>query len=169
MAKQSVKDLRDLGGMHVFVRVDYNVPLEDGRITDDTRIRASLPTLEYLIKGGARLALASHLGRPKKGPTPEFSLAPVAESRSMESRLEEAMGNFVSAKPANISERSEHLAILKRWHYRSTRVGEIFLADRNGQWPMRRIVRGVSRVARGEKPQEETPTFSVSQTSPRPS
>ena len=102
------------------------------------------------------------------GPLP-FSLAPVAESRSMESRLEEAMGNFVSAKPANISERSEHLAILKRWHYRSTRVGEIFLADRNGQWPMRRIVRGVSRVARGEKPQEETPTFSVSQTSPRPS
>ena len=78
MAKQSVKDLRDLGGTHVFVRVDYNVPLEDGRITDDTRIRASLPTLEYLIKGGARVALASHLGRPKKGPTPEFSLAPVA-------------------------------------------------------------------------------------------
>jgi phosphoglycerate kinase len=78
MAKKSVKDLRDLGGTHVFVRVDYNVPLEDGRITDDTRIRASLPTLEYLIKGGARLALASHLGRPKKGPTPEFSLAPVA-------------------------------------------------------------------------------------------
>ena len=60
------------------MRVDYNVPLENGRITDDTRIRASLPTLEYLIKGGARLALASHLGRPKKGPTPELSLAPVA-------------------------------------------------------------------------------------------
>ena len=78
MSKKTVKDLRDLGGTHVFVRVDYNVPLEDGRITDDTRIRASLPTLEHLIKGGARLALASHLGRPKKGPTPEFSLQPVA-------------------------------------------------------------------------------------------
>ena len=78
MAKKTVKDLRELGGAHVFVRVDYNVPLEEGRITDDTRIRASLPTLEYLLKGGARLALASHLGRPKKGPTPEFSLAPVA-------------------------------------------------------------------------------------------
>src|SRR5437764_12945688 len=78
MAKRTVKDLRDLRGKHVFVRVDYNVPLEGGRITDDTRIRASLPTLEHLIKGGARLALASHLGRPKKGPTPEFSLAPVA-------------------------------------------------------------------------------------------
>ena len=78
MAKRTVKDLRDLKGKHVFVRVDYNVPLEGGGITDDTRIRASLPTLLHLIKGGARLALASHLGRPKKGPTPELSLAPVA-------------------------------------------------------------------------------------------
>jgi phosphoglycerate kinase len=82
MAKKTVKDLRDLKGKHVFVRVDYNVPLEGGRITDDTRIRASLPTLEHLIKGGARIALASHLGRPKKGPTPEFSLAPVAKRLS---------------------------------------------------------------------------------------
>src|SRR5258705_2543486 len=78
MSKKTVEDLRGFAGTHVFVRVDYNVPLEGGRITDETRIRASLPTLEYLIKGGARLALASHLGRPKKGPTPEFSLAPVA-------------------------------------------------------------------------------------------
>jgi phosphoglycerate kinase len=78
MAKRTVKDLRDIQGTHVFVRVDYNIPLENGRITDDTRIRASLPTLEHLIRGGARLALASHLGRPKKGPTPELSLKPVA-------------------------------------------------------------------------------------------
>jgi phosphoglycerate kinase len=78
MAKKTVEDLRELRGTHTFVRVDYNVPLEGGRITDDTRIRASLPTLEYLIRGGARLALASHLGRPKKGPTPELSLKPVA-------------------------------------------------------------------------------------------
>jgi phosphoglycerate kinase len=78
MAKRSVADLRELRGAHAFVRVDYNVPLEEGRITDDTRIRASLPTLEHLIKGGARLALASHLGRPKKGPTPDLSLRPVA-------------------------------------------------------------------------------------------
>lgn len=76
MAKRTVKDLRDLKGARLFVRVDYNVPLEAGRITDDTRIRASLPTLEHLVAAGARLILASHLGRPKKGPAPQLSLAP---------------------------------------------------------------------------------------------
>jgi phosphoglycerate kinase len=78
MAKMTVRDLKDLKGTRVFVRVDYNVPVENGVISDDTRIRASLPTLELLIAAGARLFLASHLGRPKKGPTPEFSLKPVA-------------------------------------------------------------------------------------------
>jgi phosphoglycerate kinase len=76
--KKTVRDLKDLRGATVFVRVDYNVPLEAGRITDDTRIRASLPTLEHLAGAGARLVLASHLGRPKKGPAPEFSLKPAA-------------------------------------------------------------------------------------------
>jgi phosphoglycerate kinase len=78
MAKQTVKDLGALKGVRIFVRVDYNVPIKEGRITDDTRIRASLPTLELLLKGGAQLVLASHLGRPKKGPAPELSLRPVA-------------------------------------------------------------------------------------------
>jgi phosphoglycerate kinase len=76
--KKTVRDLEDVRGVTVFVRVDYNVPLEGGRITDDTRITASLPTLEYLIGQGVRLVLASHLGRPKKGPDPEFSLKPAA-------------------------------------------------------------------------------------------
>ena len=67
MPKKTVKDLRDLKGTHAFVRVDYNVPLEDGRITDDTRIRASLPTLEHLIKGGARLALGFAPRPPEEG------------------------------------------------------------------------------------------------------
>jgi phosphoglycerate kinase len=93
MPKQNVKDLKDLKGTRVFVRVDYNVPLKDGKITDDTRIRASLPTLDYLIKGGARLVLASHLGRPKKGPAPEFSLKPVA------ARLQELIGRPVAMAP----------------------------------------------------------------------
>jgi phosphoglycerate kinase len=89
MPKRTVRDLRDLKGTRILVRVDYNVPVEAARITDDTRIRASLPTLEYLMKGGARIVLASHLGRPKKGPAPEFSLAPVA------ARLSELVGRPV--------------------------------------------------------------------------
>jgi phosphoglycerate kinase len=89
MAKRTVRDLKDLAGTRVFVRVDYNVPVEGGKITDDTRIRASLPTLQHLIAGGAQLVLASHLGRPKKGPTPELSLAPVA------ARLQELLGRPV--------------------------------------------------------------------------
>jgi phosphoglycerate kinase len=93
MAKQTIRDLRDLKGTRIFVRVDYNVPVKEGKITDDTRIRASLPTLDYLLKGGARLALASHLGRPKKGPAPEFSLKPVA------TRLSELLGRPVAMAP----------------------------------------------------------------------
>jgi phosphoglycerate kinase len=93
MAKRTVRDLQDLKGARLFVRVDYNVPLEDGGITDDTRIRASLPTLDYLVKAGAHLALASHLGRPKKGPTSELSLEPVAE------RLKDLLGAPVAMAP----------------------------------------------------------------------
>ena len=77
----------------MFVRVDYNVPLEKGTITDDTRIRASLPTLKLLLEGKARLVLASHLGRPKKGPSPDLSLKPVAE------RLSQLLGRAVPLAP----------------------------------------------------------------------
>jgi phosphoglycerate kinase len=77
VAKLSVRDL-DLRGKKVFIRVDFNVPIKEGRIQDDTRIRASLPTIKYALEQGATVILASHLGRPKGGPSPEFSLEPVA-------------------------------------------------------------------------------------------
>lgn len=69
----------DLKGQRVLVRVDFNVPLEDGRITDDTRIQAALPTVRALLDAGAQPILMSHLGRPKNGPEPAFSLRSVAE------------------------------------------------------------------------------------------
>ena len=79
MNKKTIKDIArtELKGKTVLVRVDFNVPMQDGKITDDTRIRAALPTLKYLRESGAKLVLMSHLGRPK-GVTPEFTLAPVA-------------------------------------------------------------------------------------------
>jgi phosphoglycerate kinase len=81
MKKLCVSDL-EVNGKRVFVRADFNVPLENGQVSDDTRIRETLPTLRLLIDRGARLVVASHLGRPKGKPKPELSLAPVAERLS---------------------------------------------------------------------------------------
>src|ERR1044071_6358397 len=77
MNKLSITDL-DLPGKRVFMRVDFNVPLADGKITDDTRIEAALPSIRYTFEKRGRLVLASHLGRPKGNPEPKYSLRPVA-------------------------------------------------------------------------------------------
>jgi phosphoglycerate kinase len=89
MSKLSIRDL-EMSGKRVFIRVDFNVPLEAGRVSDDTRIRETLPTLRLAIERGARLVLASHLGRPKGKVDPKYSLAPVA------ARLAEMLGKPVA-------------------------------------------------------------------------
>src|SRR5215217_2012747 len=88
MNKRSVRDL-DARGKRVLVRVDFNVPVKDGRVTDDTRIRRALPTIRHLLSEGAHPVLISHLGRPKGGPDPKYSMDPVAQ------RLEEVLGEPV--------------------------------------------------------------------------
>jgi phosphoglycerate kinase len=88
MSKLSIRDL-EMTGKRVFMRVDFNVPLDGGKVGDDTRIRATLPTIQLALERGARLVLASHLGRPKGKPDPKYSLAPVA------ARLRELLGKPV--------------------------------------------------------------------------
>ena len=99
---RTLADLGELGGKRVLVRVDFNVPLHDGSVADDTRIRAALPTLEALRERGASLILVSHLGRPKDHET-ELSLAPVAE------RLSELIGEPVKLAPGARGEEVDHL------------------------------------------------------------
>ncbi|MGE7660366.1 phosphoglycerate kinase [Peribacillus sp. NPDC097197] len=101
MNKKSIKDI-ELKGKRVFCRVDFNVPMQDGKISDDTRIKAALPTINYLIEQGAKVILASHLGRPKGQVVEELRLAPVAERLSQligkdVQRADEAYGEAVQS------------------------------------------------------------------------
>jgi excinuclease ABC subunit C len=101
----------------------------------------------FLVKAGQIL-----------GPVPfHIQAAEYAKSQSMESRVQAALGSFAPAKTKSALETMEHLALLKRWYYRSSRIGEIFFTDVDGELPMRRIVRGISRVYRGERPEPEIP------------
>ncbi|MDB5301394.1 MAG: 3-phosphoglycerate kinase [Phycisphaerales bacterium] len=88
MAKKTVSDI-DVKGKRVLMRVDFNVPLEGSRITDDRRIVQALPTIKNVLDRGGRLVLMSHLGRPKGGPEPKYSLKPAAD------RLGELLGKPV--------------------------------------------------------------------------
>ncbi len=101
--KQTIRDV-DVQGKTVLLRADYNVPLADGKITDDYRIKQSLPTIEFLLEKGAKLIICSHLGRPDGKPDPAASLFPVAK------RLHELLGKEVEFAPDCIGERAEKLA-----------------------------------------------------------
>lgn len=108
MNKKSVRDVQ-VAGKKVFMRVDFNVPLENGAITDDTRIRETVPTIQYLIERGAKVILASHLGRPKGEVVEELRLTPAAARLSQllgkpVAKADEAIGDTVKAQIANMNE-----------------------------------------------------------------
>ncbi len=113
--KKTIRDI-DVKGKRVLVRVDFNVPVNDGVVGDDTRIRAALPTLGYLLENSAALILCSHLGRPKGQPLPEFSLKPVAE------RLAELLGKPVSFAEDCIGPKAEEAA-------KSLKSGDVLLLE----------------------------------------
>ncbi len=102
--KKSIRDI-NVSGKKVFIRVDYNVPMDkQGNITEDTRIRATLPTLEYLLSKNAAIIIGSHLGRPKGAVVPEFSVVPVAE------RLSSLIGREIVVAPDSVGPEVEALA-----------------------------------------------------------
>ena len=115
MNKKTVKDI-DLKGKRVLMRVDFNVPMQDGKVTDDKRIRASLPTIKYVLDRDASLILMSHLGRPKSASDSEFSLRPVSEV------LASLLGTLVKMAPDCVGPEVEKMA-------KELKPGEVLLLE----------------------------------------
>jgi phosphoglycerate kinase len=115
MNKKTVRDI-DLKGKRVLMRVDFNVPMEAGKVTDDKRIRASLPTIKYILEQGASLCLMSHLGRPKGGFDPEFSLKAAAEV------LADLLGKPVGMAPDCVGAEVEKMA-------KALKPGEVLMLE----------------------------------------
>ena len=115
MNKKTVKDI-DLKGKRVLMRVDFNVPMQDGKVTDDKRIKASLPTIQYVLDQGASLILMSHLGRPKAGPDPEFSLRAASEV------LSSLLGKPVKMAPDCVGPEVEKMA-------KALKPGEVLMLE----------------------------------------
>ena len=115
MAKLSLGQA-DLAGKRVFLRADFNVPLKDGQVGDDTRITAVLPTIRHCLDAGASVVIATHLGRPKGKPDPAFSLAPVA------THLAALLGRPVSLAPDCVGPEVEALA-------KALQPGEVLLLE----------------------------------------
>jgi phosphoglycerate kinase len=115
MNKKTVRDI-DLKGKRVLMRVDFNVPMANGAVTDDKRIRAALPTIQYVLDQGASLILMSHLGRPKGGPDPEFSLQAAADA------LGKLLGKPVKMAPDCIGPEVEEMA-------KALKPGEVLMLE----------------------------------------